>query len=80
MILQVSGRTDIVAYYTNWFIERLRAGYCFVRNPIYPTIVYRYDLRPQAIDAIIFCSKNYKFRLLQLINQELFKLFTVFML
>ncbi len=59
MILHVSGRTDIVAYYTDWFIKRLRAGYCFVRNPIYPTIVYRYDLRPQAIDAIIFCSKNY---------------------
>ena len=33
MILNVSGRTDIVAFYTNWFMNRYKEGYVYVRNP-----------------------------------------------
>ena len=56
MILNVSGRTDIVAFYTNWFINRIKAGFFDVRNPINPKLISRiyYD----DIDLIVFCTKN----------------------
>ena len=41
MILNVSGRTDIVAFYTPWFINRLKEGYVDVRNPFYKKQVSR---------------------------------------
>ncbi|MBQ9181199.1 MAG: DUF1848 domain-containing protein [Bacilli bacterium] len=56
MILNVSGRTDIVAFYTKWFINRLNSGYFDVRNPIYPKNVSR--IYVSDIDLILFCTKN----------------------
>lgn len=32
MILSVSRRTDIPAFYMPWFMNRLREGYVMVRN------------------------------------------------
>lgn len=34
---------------------------CFVysRNPLFPNKVTRYELSPEKIDAVLFCSKNY---------------------
>ena len=34
MILFASGRCDIVAFYTPWFINRLKEGFVDVRNPL----------------------------------------------
>lgn len=56
MILNVSGRTDIVAFYTGWFINRYKEGYVDVRNPFYPNNVSRIYFKD--VDAIIFCTKN----------------------
>lgn len=56
MILNVSGRTDIVAFYTNWFMNRYKEGYVDVRNPFYPTQVSRIYF--EDVDAILFCTKN----------------------
>lgn len=56
MILNVSGRTDIVAYYTPWFINRIKAGFFDVRNPFYPKQVSRIFYRD--VDAIVVCTKN----------------------
>ena len=36
MILHTGNRTDIPAFYSMWFSERLRAGYALVRNPYDP--------------------------------------------
>lgn len=58
MILNTGQRTDIPAFYTEWFMNRIREGYVMARNPYYPKIVYRYSLDPSLIDAICFCSKN----------------------
>ena len=58
MILNVSGRTDIVAFYMDWFIKRLEDGYVDVRNPFYPKQVNRIIINKETIDAIIFCTKN----------------------
>lgn len=60
MILNISGRTDLVAFYTPWLMNRFKEGYVYSRNPMYPEVVMKYDLSPSKIDAIVFCSKNYK--------------------
>ena len=56
MILNVSGRTDIVAFYSNWFMNRLKEGYVLVRNPYYKTLVSKIYFKD--VDAIVFCTKN----------------------
>ena len=56
MILMVSGRTDIVAFYTKWFMNRYHEGYVDVRNPINPKLVSRINF--SNVDAIMFCTKN----------------------
>lgn len=56
MILNVSGRTDIVAFYTNWFIKRYREGFVDVRNPFNPKMVSRIFFKD--VDLIVFCTKN----------------------
>lgn len=56
MILNVSGRTDIVAFYTPWFMNRYHEGFVDVRNPFYPKLVSRIYFSD--VDAIMFCTKN----------------------
>ena len=58
MIIQTGQRTDIPAYYSEWFANRLREGYVLVRNPYNPIAVTRYALTPDVVDLIGFCSKN----------------------
>lgn len=58
MILFASGRTDIPAFYSEWFANRVRAGFVDVRNPYYPQKVTRYRLDPKLVDCIVFCTKN----------------------
>ncbi len=56
MILNVSGRTDIVAFYTEWFMNRYHEGFVDVRNPFNPKLVSRINFSD--VDAILFCTKN----------------------
>lgn len=56
MILNVSGRTDIVAFYSEWFINRYKEGFVDVRNPFNSKLVSRIYF--EDVDAIMFCSKN----------------------
>ncbi len=56
MILNVSGRTDIVAFYTEWFIKRYKEGFVDVRNPFNPKLVSRINFTD--VDLILFCTKN----------------------
>ena len=58
MIIQTGNRTDIPAFYAQWFANRLREGYVLVRNPFNPLSVTRYELNPRVVDLIVFCSKN----------------------
>ncbi len=58
MILFASGRTDIPAFYADWFMNRLRAGFVDVRNPYYGQQVTRYKLTPDLVDCFVFCTKN----------------------
>ena len=56
MILNVSGRTDIVAFYTEWFMKRYQEGFVDVRNPFNSKLVSRIFFSD--VDAILFCTKN----------------------
>lgn len=60
MILQTGMRTDIPAFYSQWFINRIKAGYVLVRNPYNPSSVIRYEINPDVVDLIAFCTKNPK--------------------
>lgn len=33
MIIQTGMRTDIPAFYSKWFMNRIKEGYVLVRNP-----------------------------------------------
>ena len=59
MILNTGARTDTVQYFSEWLLKRFAEGYVYARNPLFPKKVTRYDLSPDKIDAVLFCSKNY---------------------
>lgn len=56
MILFVSGRCDIVAFYTPWFMNRLKEGFVDVRNPFNKKLVSRIYF--DDVDLIYFCTKD----------------------
>lgn len=58
MIINTGQRTDIPAFYSDWFANRLKEGYVCVRNPYNPKQVSRYKLNPEVVDVIGFCTKN----------------------
>lgn len=58
MILSVSRRCDIPAFFGEWFINRLKEGFVCVRNPYNRGSVSKVLLDPQKVDCIIFWTKN----------------------
>ena len=58
MIINTGCRTDIPAFYSKWFMNRIREGYVLVRNPYYPNQVTKYNLSPDVVDCLAFCTKN----------------------
>lgn len=58
MILSVSRRTDIPAYYSEWFMNRLQEGYVCIKNPMNANQISKVVLKPNIVDCIVFWSKN----------------------
>lgn len=58
MIISASRRTDIPRFHSDWFLNRVRAGYVDVRNPLFPGQVSRYSLSPAVVDGIVFWTKD----------------------
>ncbi len=58
MIISASRRTDIPTYYSEWFFNRLREGDVLVRNPMNARQISRISLSPEAMDGIVFWTKN----------------------
>ena len=58
MIISASRRTDIPAFYSRWFFNRLDAGFCEVPHPFNAKLVYRIELTPGEVDAIVFWTRN----------------------
>jgi len=58
MIINTGCRTDIPAYFSEWFYNRINDGYVLTRNPYYPEQVMKYRLKPDIVDCLSFCTKN----------------------
>ncbi len=58
MIVSASRRTDIPAFYFDWFCRRLRDGYADVVNPFNRNQVSRISLLPDSVDCIVFWTKD----------------------
>lgn len=58
MIVSASRRTDIPAFYADWFCNRIRERYVLVRNPMQYRQVSRVSLAPEVVDCIVFWTKN----------------------
>ncbi len=80
-ILSVSRRTDIPAFYSDWFISRLKKGYVYVWHPFSKKWLY-VSLRPESIGAIVFWSKNFspllsRIEVVERLTHNLFFHFTI---
>lgn len=60
MILSVSRRTDIPAFYSEWFYNRIKEGYVYVRNPMNIHSISKVQINPKVIECIVFWTKNPK--------------------
>lgn len=58
MIISASRRTDIPAFYTPWFMHRVRAGYCTAPNPFNRRQISHISLRAEDVDVIVFWTRN----------------------
>lgn len=58
MIISASRRTDIPAFYSEWFMNRIRAGFFVSVNPFNPGQRQTVSLAPRDVEAIVFVSKN----------------------
>ncbi len=58
IIISASRRTDIPAFYSGWFFQRLKAGYVFSINPFNSRQVRRISLLPANIACIVFWTRN----------------------
>jgi DNA repair photolyase len=60
MIISASRRTDIPSYYSEWFFNRLKEKFVYVRNPMNLRQISAINLVPEFVDCIVFWSKNPK--------------------
>ena len=58
VIISSSRRTDIPAYYADWLLGRLDAGYCTVRNPFDARRTARVGLSPDDIDFLVLWTRD----------------------
>lgn len=58
MVLSVSRRTDIPAFFPDWLVGRLRAGCVAAPDPYRSDRLFRIRFSPETIDCIVFWTKN----------------------
>lgn len=58
MIINTGSRTDIPAFFSDWFYNRIKEGFVLTRNPYYPNQVLKYKINTDVVDCIVFCTKN----------------------
>lgn len=58
MIISASRRTDIPTYYSEWFFNRIREGYVYVRNPMNVHQISKISLSTEVVDGMVFWTKN----------------------
>lgn len=60
MIISASRRTDIPAFYSDWFRNRIEQGFLLTRNPFNYHQISQISLEPQDVEAIVFWTRNPK--------------------
>ena len=58
MIISVSRRTDIPAFFSDWFYNRIEDGYFMVRNPMNIHQVSKVEVTPFNAECLVFWTKN----------------------
>ncbi len=58
MIISATRRTDIPSYYGEWFVNRLKEGYVLIQNPYNADRYSKAILTRDAVDIIVFWTKN----------------------
>jgi len=58
MIISASRRTDIPAFYSDWFMNRIEHGFLLTRNPFNYNQISRVSLNPEDVEAIVFWTRN----------------------
>lgn len=58
MLISASRRTDIPAYYSEWFLRRIKEGFAYVRNPMNAAQISKISLAPDVVDGIVLWTKN----------------------
>jgi hypothetical protein len=58
LIISASRRTDIPAFYAEWFMNRIREGFFYSVNPFNPSRVKTISLHVENVDAIVFWTKD----------------------
>lgn len=58
MIINTGLRTDIPAFFPEWWRNRIREGYVMTRNPFNHKQITHYRLDPDVVDCLGFCTKN----------------------
>ena len=60
MIISASRRTDIPAFYSDWFFNRIEEQFVLVRNPMNNSQIRKIALDPNNVECFVFWSKNPK--------------------
>ena len=58
MIISCSRRTDIPAFYSDWFFNRICEEFVQVQNPVNANQLRQVSLAPSDVDCIVFWTKN----------------------
>ena len=80
MIISASRRTDIPAFYSDWFFNRVKEQFVYVPNPMNIHQVSKVSLKPEVVDCIVFWTKNPKPMLNQLNKLKDYKYYFQFTL
>ncbi len=58
MIISASRRTDIPAFHSEWFFNRLKEGYIITKNPMNSKQIKKVSLHKEDVDCFVFWTKN----------------------
>ncbi len=58
MIISSSRRTDIPAFYSDWFFDKINRGFVYVINPFNFKQVSKILLNPDTVDCFVFWTKD----------------------
>jgi len=68
MIISASRRTDIPAFYAEWFANRVREGFLLTRNPFNANQISRVSLLERDVEVIVFWTRNASHMLKHLVD------------